>query len=107
MTWKLYVTEIFDNALVAICKSKVTLTLNNPAHVGMFALDLSKVLMYQFHYDYIKIKYSNNSRQFTDTDSLMYEIKPEDVYEDFDTDIDSLMYEIKPEDVYEDFSKDN
>ena len=42
------------------------------------------VLMYDFHYDYIKNKYGNNSRiLFTDTNSLMYEIKTEDVYEDF------------------------
>ena len=47
----------------------------------MGLLDLSKVLMYKFHYDYIKNKYVNNSRLlFTDTDSLMYEIKTEDVY---------------------------
>ena len=50
----------------------------------MCMLQLSNVLMYEFHYDYIKNKYSNNSRLlFTDTDSLMYEIKTEDVYEDF------------------------
>ena len=43
--------------------------------------------MYKFHYDYIKIKYGNNSRLFfTDTDSLMYEMKMEDVYEDFSKD---------------------
>ena len=55
--------KIFDNDLVAIHKSKVTL------------LDLRKVLMYKFHYDYIKNRYSNNLRLlFTDTDSLMYEI---------------------------------
>ena len=40
--------------------------------------------MYEFHYDYIKNKYRNNSRLlFTDTDSLMYEIKTEDVYKGF------------------------
>ena len=40
--------------------------------------------MYEFHYDYIKNQYGNNSRLlFTHTDSLMYEIKTEDVYEDF------------------------
>ena len=50
-------------------------------------VDLSKVLMYKFHYDYIKNKYGNNSRLlFTDADSLMYEIKSEDVYEDFSKD---------------------
>ena len=40
--------------------------------------------MYEFHYDYVKNKYGNNSKLlFTDTDSLMYEIKTKDVYEDF------------------------
>ena len=43
--------------------------------------------MYEFHYDYIKNKYSNNSRLLiTDTDSLMNEIKTEDVYGDFSKD---------------------
>ena len=40
--------------LVVIRKSKVTLTLNKPAYIGMCILELSKVLMYKFHYDYIK-----------------------------------------------------
>ena len=46
--------KIFDNDLVVIRKSKVTLTLNKPAYVGMSILELSKVLMYEFHFDYIK-----------------------------------------------------
>ena len=50
----------------------------------MCILDLSKVLMYKFFYDYIKNKYGNNSKLlFADTDTCMYEIKNEDVYEDF------------------------
>ena len=49
----------------------------------MCILDLSKVLMYEFHYDYIKNKYANNSRLlFTDTYGLMYEIKTEDISKD-------------------------
>ena len=53
----------------------------------MCILDLSKVLMYEFHYDYIKNKYDNNSKLlFTDADSLLYEIKIRDVYEDFSKD---------------------
>ena len=52
---KLWIKKnIFDNNLVAICKSKITLTLNRPAFVGMIVLDLSKVLMYEFQYDYAK-----------------------------------------------------
>ena len=45
--------KIFDNNLVAIRKSKVSLKLNKPAYIGMCILELSKILMYEFHYDYI------------------------------------------------------
>ena len=73
--------EVFDNDLVTIRKSKVTLMLNRPAFAVMFILDLSRVLMYEFLYNYIKNKYGNNSRLiFTNTESLIYEIKREDVY---------------------------
>ena len=76
--------KIFDNNLVAIHKNKVPLKVNKPAYIGMCILELSKALMYGFHYDDIKNKYSSNSKLlFTDTDSLMYQIKTEDVYEDF------------------------
>ena len=45
-----------------------------PAYTGMFILELSKTLMYEFHYDYINNNYGNNSRLlFIDTGSLMYE----------------------------------
>ena len=46
--------KVFDNNLVAIRKSKVTLKLNKPAYIGMCILEMSKVLMYEFHYDCIK-----------------------------------------------------
>ena len=79
--------EIFDNNLGALCEMKVTVTLNKPAYVEMCILDLSKVLKYEFHYDYIKNKYGNKLRLLlTDTDSLMYENKTEDFYKDFTKD---------------------
>ena len=65
--------KFFDNGLVTIFINKVTSTLNKPVYIGMYILDLSKVLMHKFHYDYIKNKCGNNSRLlFTDTESLMY-----------------------------------
>ena len=74
---------MLDNNLVAIRKSKLALKLNKPAYIGMCILELSKVLMLEFHYDYIKNKYGSKSKiLFTGNDSLMYEIKTEDVYED-------------------------
>ena len=79
--------KIFHNNLVAIWISKVVLKFNKPAYIGMCILELRKVLMYEFHYDYIKNKYDNTSQPLlTGTDSLMYEIKIEDVYEDFSSD---------------------
>ena len=57
--------KILDNDLVAICKSKITLTLNKPAYVGMCILDLSEVLMYEFHYDYIKNNYATTQDYYS------------------------------------------
>ena len=75
--------KIFNENHVAIHKIKETLTLDRPAYVGMCFLDLSKTLMYDFHY-YIKKKYGSKAKLlFTDTDSLTYEITAKDVYKDF------------------------
>ena len=68
----LYDTKIFENDLVAMRKTC------KPTYVGMCILDLSRVLMFEFHYGCIKHKYGNSSRLlFTDTDSLMNKIKTE------------------------------
>ena len=77
-------SKIFNENLVAVHKIKETLTLNRPTYLGMCILDLSKTLMYDFHYNYIRKKYGNKAKLlFTDTDSLTYEIKTEDIYQDF------------------------
>ena len=80
-----YMSQImFNNNFMVIHKKKATLTRNKPTYVRICILDLSKVLMHEFHYDYIKNKYGNSPRLlFTDTDILMYEIKNEDIYEYF------------------------
>ena len=56
--------------------------LNKTIYAGFTVLDLSKWLIYYFHYNLIK-KNFNAELLFTDTDSLTYEIKSEDFYEDF------------------------
>ena len=65
--------KIFDKTFTAVHQIKSVLTLNKPIYVGFSILELSKLLMYKFHYDYVCNKY--------DTDSLVYEINCEDVYE--------------------------
>ena len=67
-----------------ISKSKSVLTLNKQTYFRTCKLELSKIPMYEFHYDYITNKFGNKSRlSFTDTDSCMYEIEIERVLVDF------------------------
>ena len=64
----------------------------------MCILDLSKTLMYDFHYNYIKKRYGDRAKLlFTDTDSLTYEIETEDVYKDFWNDKDMFDNSNYPE----------
>ena len=75
--------KIFHENLVAVNIKKSFLKLDKPSYVGMCILDLSKVLMYDFHYNFIKAKYGDRAKLlFTDTDSLCYHIITDDVYED-------------------------
>ena len=64
----------------------------------MCILDLSKTLMYDFHYNYIKKKYNDKAKLlFTDTDSLTYKIETEDVCADFWSDKDKFDNSEYPE----------
>ena len=75
--------KIFHENLVAVHMKKNLLLLDKPSYVGMCILDLSKVLMYDFHYNFIKKKYGDRAKLlFTDTDSLCYHIQTDDVYQD-------------------------
>lgn len=57
--------------------------LDKPIYVGFSILDLSKLLIYEFHYEYTGVKYDCGAKfSFTDTDSLVFEIETDDVYED-------------------------
>ena len=78
-----YIThKIFGKDYAAIHKIKSILMLNKPIYVGFTVLELSKWLMYDFHYNFIK-KNINAKLLFTDTYSLTYEIKSENAYEEF------------------------
>ena len=73
--------KIFDKNFVAVHCSKTVLTLNKPIYVGFCILELSKLLMCQFHYNYVLKIFDNVKLLFTDTDSLVYEIKGSNVYD--------------------------
>ena len=79
---------IFDRNLIAVHMKKTEVYFNKPVYVGQAILDLTKTLMFDFHYNYIKKKYHNKAELlFTDTDSLMYQIKTKDFYKDIIHDI--------------------
>ena len=80
--------NIFSEDLVAIHMKKTRLVFDKPVYLGMSILDLSKTLMYDFHYNYIKQKYGDKAKLlFTDTDSFMYVIQTEDFYKDISVDV--------------------
>ena len=66
--------KIFSKYFVAIHQIKPILILNKPIYMEFSIFDLSELLMYKFHYQYIQYKF-NARLLFTDTDSLVYEIK--------------------------------
>ena len=79
---------IFDENLAAFHMKKTKVYFNKPIFVGQVILDISKTLMFDFHYNYIRKKYGDKAELlFTDTDSLMYLIQTEDFYQDINKDI--------------------
>ena len=80
--------KIFNENLISVHMKKTSLTMNKPVYLGMCILDLSKIIMFDFHYNYIKPKYGNKAKLlFTDTDSFLYEIQTEDFYKDISGDV--------------------
>ena len=64
--------------------------MNKPVYLGQAILDLSKIIMYEFHYDYMKPKYGENLKLcYMDTDSPVYHIKTKDFYEDIAKDVNA------------------
>ncbi|HRP37908.1 MAG TPA: hypothetical protein PLS50_08945, partial [Candidatus Dojkabacteria bacterium] len=78
--------NMINKDLAGISRAKTIVELDKPISVGFAILELSKVLMYDFHYNTMKPKYGENLKLlFTDTDSLCYEIKTDDIYKDMAT----------------------
>ena len=84
-----HTTKYFSENLMAIEMKKTKVKMNKPIYLGMSILDISKTLMYEFWYDYIKPKYQDKAKLcYMDTDSFVIHIKTEDFYEDIANDVE-------------------
>ena len=74
---------LLGDDLMACEMGKIKVVMNKPVYLGPAILDLCKLIMYEFHYDYMLPKYGDNLKQcYMDTDSFVYDIKTEDFYKD-------------------------
>ena len=75
--------KLIDNNLAIIEMRKVKVKMNKPIYLGSSILDISKITMYEFWYDYVKSKYEDKARLcYMDTDSFVVNIKTKDFYKD-------------------------
>jgi hypothetical protein len=75
--------EIINEELVMVNMGRKVLFLNKPIYAGFSILEISKTLMFNFHYDTILKRYGDRARLlFTDTDSLCYHVQTHDIYDD-------------------------
>ena len=82
-----YISE--DLSITEMNKTKVKM--NKPIYLGLSILEISKLLMYEFWYDYMKPKYGNNVKLcYMDTDSFIMNIKTEDFYKDIANDVEKI-----------------
>ena len=95
-----HTTKWFSENLLAIEMKKIKVKMNKPVYLGLSILEISKTLIDEFRYDFIKPKYHNNVKLcYIDTDSFIINIKTEDFYEDIANDVekrfDTSNYECK------------
>ena len=91
--------NIINQDLVSVQMGQKETLFNKPMYVGLAILDLSKLITYKHHYDYIKKKYGDKSKLlFTDTDSLTYHIETDDIYKDMLCDKDRFDLSNYPKD---------
>ena len=84
-----YTIKCFSENLVAIEMKKTKIKINKPIYLGLSILEINKILMYEFWYDYIKPKYGDNVKlSYMDTDSFITHIKTEDFYNDIANDVE-------------------
>ena len=83
-----HATKWFSENLLAIEMKKIKLKMNKPVYLGLSILEISKTLMYEFWYDYVKPKYQDNGKLcYMDTDNFIINIRTEDFYENITNDV--------------------
>ena len=82
---------LFGPNLMGCEMGKIKVVMNKPVYLGQAILDLSKIVMYEFHYNYMKRKYDDDKLTlcYMDTDSLIYDIETDDFYKDIAGDVES------------------
>ena len=84
-----HTTKRISENLLIIEMKKTEVKMNKPAYLGQTILDISKTLMYEFWYDYIKVKYGDKAKLcYMDIDSLVIYIETEDFYKDIAGDVE-------------------
>ena len=99
-------SKCISKDLMIMEMKKVEVKMNKPIYLGQAILDISKTLMYEFWYDYIKPKYEDKARLYDmDTDSFVMHIKTEDFYKDIAGDVerwfDTSNYDEKDKDLFQ------
>ena len=85
-----HTTKRFSEDLIAIEMKKTEIKMNKPIYLGLAILDISKALMYEFWYDYLKPKYDNNMGLcYMDNVSFIFHVETEDFYKDISNDVDN------------------
>ena len=84
-----HTTKWFSENLLAIEMNQTKVKMNKPIYLGLSILEISKILMYEFWYDYMKLKYGDNVKLcYIDTDGFIMHIKTEDFYKDIADDVE-------------------
>ena len=81
----------FGENLMGCEMGEIKVVMKNPVYLGQAILDLSKIVMYEFHHDYMKPKFKDPQLCYMDTDSLIYNIKTEDSYADIADDVEEMF----------------
>ena len=84
-----HTTKQFSENLIAIEMKNAKVKMNKPLYLGMSILEISKTLMYEFWYDYLKSKYNDKAKLcYIDTDNVVVNIFTEGVFEDINNDVE-------------------